>query len=617
MKNTRIGVIALSVVMLVLLVLHLQLTQEYLFFFRETLMVFYYDASIIASRYLGIGGLGLMLTHWITQFFILKYVGTIVTALLGVLSALMIWASMGTRRKAMVMLPLCMLPFIFQCHALFDIYYSYEGVVDFFLFSLFAFLYRRIADRTARRGWKVAWASLFSLLLFYVSGAVGFLLALYLLMNEIVDQQWKGWRFLIPVVLILIASGICISRGIIPRWRDAITNAAYYEPILTATNFFYTSWILVLILPLLMPLLNSLEARLKPFIILSSSFAVLVAVSVFSVYSARRNQQKMYPMIAMDHFIREHDWEGLLRLPACQSSNFLLMNRVNLALSHTGRFLDDFFHYPQVAPYSLLTDLDQLALDVEITTTLSEIYWQMDNIASADEKAFNGYEGLRYGSPINLQMLVRTSIVFGRYQVAEKLIKMLEKTLFYKDWATSQRRFLYNDKAVEADPEYGEKRKSLPKGTREFIQAKGPYYDLLQTIRTNPKARAAKDYAIGYLLLANDMPHINAFIEEFYGTPVMPTMPLRLQEAAVATHETDLDWCRSHGVDDKVIRNYQTLRQALVLSQTTGTSPQAILDQWRDTYWYYLLVTSPNVANIRAAQQQRQQAARQNQMSAH
>ena len=619
MKKSKLLTIAILVVMLILFGIHLQQTQEYLFFFREKLMVFYNDASIIAQRYLGVGGLGLMLTHWLTQFFILDYVGAIITALLGVLSAYMLWVSMPRSKRPVIMLPLFILPFVFQCHALFDIYYSYQGVVAFFLFSLFALGYRLLADRTSNPNLNILWASILTLLLFYIGGAVGFLLAIYIFVIELIDKPLQSWRLLIPVLIILIVSAICISRGVLPLWRNAITNESYYEPILQATNFFYTSWVLAVVLPLLAPLFISFESKMKAILVVVCSVVMLGIVCAFSVYSADRNQQKMYPMIAMDHYINEHDWEGLLNTPYCQSSNFILMNRVNLALSHTGRFLDDFFKYPQIAPYSILTELKELALDVEIITTLSEIFWQMDNIASADEKAFNSYEGLRYGSPSNLQMLVRTSLVFGRYQHAEKYIKMLEKTTFYKKWATSQRRFLYNDKAVEADPEYGSKRKSLPVGTREFIQAQGPYYDLLVTIRTNPKAVAARDYAIGYLLLANDIPHINAFIEEFYGTEVMPKMPLRLQEAAVAANETNLNWCREHGVEESVIDKYQQLRRELLQSRQTGNKVPNALIQNRYTYWYYLLVTSPNMAKMREelARRAQKQKADEASMSAH
>ena len=94
-------------------------------------------------------------------------------------------------------------------------------------------------------------------------------------------------------------------------------------------------------------------------------------------------------------------------------------------------------------------------------------------------------------------------------------------------------RYLYNEELINNDPEYGAKRRSLPDNCEEFTQSRGAYADLLLTIRTNPKAIAARDYAIGYLLLANDSPHINAFADEFYGTELMPKTPQRLQEAMV------------------------------------------------------------------------------------
>lgn len=569
-------------------------------------MVFYYDTSIIAARYLGIGGLGLMLTHWLTQFFVLDYAGAIITAVLGILATWMLWRSIPQRSSSIMLLPLCVLPVIFECHALFDVYYAYQGVVAYFLFTLFALICRLIADNLKNSWIVVACDTVLSLLLFYVAGAVATLLAAYLFVVEIVEHPRQCWRMLPPLAVILLAAAFSVSRAYLPLYRFALDNGAYYEPILEITNFFRTPWVLALVLPLISPLLQSLEVKMKPWIAFACSFVLIIALSGFARISAERNQQKMYSMLTLDHYVIKHDWKGLLASPYSQLSNYLLMNRVNLALSHEGRLLDDFYHYQQIAPYSLMTDLEQLSLDVEITYTTCEIYYQMDNIASADEKAFNSYEGLRYGSPSNLQMLVRTSLIFGRYAVAEKYIKLLEKTWYYADWAKSQRKFLYCDEAVNADPEYGAKRKSLlPLGSRVFIQAQGPYFDLLSTIRVNPKATAVRDYAIGYLLLANDIPHINAFADEFYGTAVMPKTPLRLQEALVAANETNLDYCRAHGVEEQTIQSYQQLKQALNVAKMSGSTDA--LSPWRDTYWYYLLVTSPNVARLRDQMKQQQE----------
>lgn len=585
--------------MAILLGIHLQRTQEFLFFFREKLMVFYYNTDIIWARYHGVGGIGLLISHWLTQFFVYKYVGAVVTSILGVASAALLWMGLPKSTRSVIVLPLCLFPIIFQCDALFDVYYYYYGIVAFFLFALFTFCYRCIYDCTESDNLRLIAATLLSFVLFYIGGAVGFLLSLYIFIVEVLERIKSSWKFIFPVAIIAMVGGYCVSNAYLPRYRDVFTNGAYYEPIIEPSNFFHTSWIIVLIVALIAPLCNMLEKRLKTKLYYACPIVIIALLSLFSINSAKRNQQKMYAMIAMDHYITSQDTKGLLASPYCNNSNFIMMNRVNYALAREGRLLDDFFHYHQLAPNSLMHNLKDLALDVEITSTVSEFYYIMDNIASADERAFNSYEGLRYGSPNNLQMLVRTSLIFGRYQIAEKFIKMLEETMYYKDWATAQRKFLYNDEAVLADPEYGNKRRSLPTDTREFVQAHGPFADLLLTIRTNPKATVARDYAIAYLLLANDIPHINAFINEFYGTEVLPKVPLRLQEAVLAANETDLDFCRAHGVEESTIEEYRLLKSTMLQARNTNAKAEKTLARWRHTYWYYLLITSPNFAKMR------------------
>lgn len=595
--NKRLSYILIPL-MAILLALHLQHVQQYLFFFREQLMVFFFDSSIIAERYLGVAGPAQMLSHFMVQFFKIPYVGAIVTALIGILSAVLLWKSVRRISRSVLLLPLAILPVIFICDGLFDVYYDYVGLVAYFLCTLFLYIDQWIARRISDNA-RLLSTSLLALLLFWIAGAVAILFAVIAFVIELVAEPRKCWRLLLPILVVLIAGAIGVKTSLVPGYRYAFQNGAYYEPILKPTNFYHTPWILAALLPLFAPLAHYAASKIRPLWLCVCSLVLLIAVSAFAVRSADRNQQKMYPMIAMDHFIVTHDWEGLLNSPYTKSGNFLLMNRLNLALSHEGKLLDKFFDYPQVGPYSILTELKQLSLDVEITTTLSEIFYQMDNVASAMEKAFNTVEGLRYGSPSNLQMLVRTNIIFGAYPLAEKYIRLLEKTLFYDDWATDQRRFLNNEEAINADPEYSAKRKSLPADCEEFTQARGAYADLLLTIRTNPKAIAARDYAIGYLLLANDTPHINAFVDEFYGTELMPETPQRLQEAIVAANEKDLDYCRARGVTEKTIKQYQQLKQLMVDARHTNQDIGPTLHkQYGKTYWYYLLVTSPQIAKL-------------------
>lgn len=61
--------------------------------------------------------------------------------------------------------------------------------------------------------------------------------------------------------------------------------------------------------------------------------------------------------------------------------------------------------------------------------------------------------------------------------MAEKYISILERTLFYKGWATSMRVFLGNEEAVKADQEMGMMYASLPL-TDEYARLDGIVGDM-------------------------------------------------------------------------------------------------------------------------------------------
>ena len=69
----------------------------------------------------------------------------------------------------------------------------------------------------------------------------------------------------------------------------------------------------------------------------------------------------------------------------------------------------------------------------------------MGDLSSAQKFAFEGYVSSVDGNPRLLQRLVQTNILTGAYAVAEKYIRILEQTLFYKEWAAEWRKYLYRD----------------------------------------------------------------------------------------------------------------------------------------------------------------------------
>ena len=84
----------------------------------------------------------------------------------------------------------------------------------------------------------------------------------------------------------------------------------------------------------------------------------------------------------------------------------------------------------------------------------------------------------------------------------------------------------------------------------------------------------------------------------------MQKTPLRLQEAYLAANEKDLDLCRAHGVEEKTIKEYQRLKKVMLDARSSLLNPAPMMQEWRYTYWYYLLITSPHLARMRDEMQQ-------------
>ena len=224
MRQHRLLFIVSFLLMSVLLVWHLQDTQQYLFAFREQLMVFYNHLSIVMQRYSGIGGFSLMSAHFLTQFFRFSFIGAVVTATLGILSTVCLWRSLPRRYPTLLAFALCILPVIFQCHSLFDVYYSYQGLVAYTLFTVFVFLQQKLSCRFDDSNKILLIGCLLALVLFYLAGAVAFLFSLYIFIISMIDNPRSSWRMLLPILLVVMLGGFRINYAWLPTWRYVVTN---------------------------------------------------------------------------------------------------------------------------------------------------------------------------------------------------------------------------------------------------------------------------------------------------------------------------------------------------------------------------------------------------------
>lgn len=566
---------------------YLESTQKFIFFYREQQQMFLFDADYYKSMLFSAGGFVLMVAQYLIQFFCIPFIGSFTTALITVFSIYLIWCTLKKVSNRIELFPLCIIPSLFQAVALTNVFYQYQGIIAMLLTVLFLYIYSA-TERWNYYG-RVALGIALSVMLYLLAGSTALLFALCIFLLDIVRNARNKFLSSIPL-LIIICIGVCfVSTGVLSDYRHAFMPDFYYEFRLTAGLFYSVAWLMLPLCIVAFYFGKLLKDIRKP---IFQSIACIVAVCIITtIYLPMANSRikpNEYKILELNHYTVMEDWDKLLI--ACSNSdatNYLTLNYRNLALSKKGMLVDHLFEYPQAGPASLTVDNNKAK---DVSQLLSYICYQMGNISGAQYLAFETNVGTESSyNPTMIKMLVETNLIFGAYPVAEKYIALLEQTWQYNDWATARRRFLNNDKAVNADPILGTKRKDIP--LREnFVFLKGAFLDLNDIIEANPTDKAAVEYAEAYLLLAKDMDSIKQFAERYKETPIIKFLSVPMQEALISVYESNPDYCRQYGVTQETLNRYQDYKQKFLSYRYQGKDPQsALMGEYGNSYWYYLM----------------------------
>jgi hypothetical protein len=214
-----------------------------------------------------------------------------------------------------------------------------------------------------------------------------------------------------------------------------------------------------------------------------------------------------YELIDYDYLVRTHQWQRIIeRAGKRQASSPMSVSCVNLALAMQGQLCDRLFEFYQNGAEGLFPTFTR---DMTSPLPTAEAFYQLGMVNDAERYAFEAQEAIpNYRKSGRLtRRIAQCEIINGNYGVAAKYLRMLESSLFYRQWAKSQERFLYNSAAVKADPEYGRlgdiriKRHDYLFSDQEMDQMLG----LLLVDNKKYDNRMAYEYLIAYELLQRDL----------------------------------------------------------------------------------------------------------------
>jgi len=268
------------------------------------------------------------------------------------------------------------------------------------------------------------------------------------------------------------------------------------------------------------------------------------------------------------------------------STNSLTIFLNNIALCERDKLNDMLFHFLQSPEGNTL--FLKWEMYGEVLKRGGYFYYTIGMVNEAHRWAFENMV-MRGHSPENVKMLIRTYLINGNYDVASKYIAILQKSLCYRKEAKAFERLLFNDAAIEANQELGEKRNNRLE-VDFFSITDDPYVNIERILANDSFNKKAFEYKLAFMLLAKDYQGIRDDLPklESFGFTRIPT---HIEEAAMVL--SLLDSGKAPELGKLQINPNTALRwnQYLTLLKQFGNDPKraepALRRQFGNSYWYY------------------------------
>lgn len=477
--------------------------------FQEQYQMFLFDTGYFLERIVLPGGLADYISEFLVQFYYMPVLGGAIIALLlmGIQTA--VWGLMkqyGARHDFPGYL-LSFLPSIALWCAMGD-----QNVLLSFVVALFgALVIGWIHNRFHNRLVKVVFELVSTALVYWLLGPVVFLYAVLMIGDTLKNAKQKGNVFsgigYSAVILILTVAWILLTTQTLqyPLYRIfAGLNYYRYPGAISPLPFVVMVWAVVI------PFLGMIPCRQKSLQKLQQSKVVIVLsyvlVIVASWFGIKASFDEMtYELIDYDFLVRTEQWDKIIEKAEKKPATTPLgVSCVNLALSQKGMLADRLFEFYQNGGEGLFPTFTR---DMISPVSTAEIFFRLGMVNDAERYMFEAQEAIpNYRKSARLtRRIIECDIINGNYKVAAKLLRRLQKTLFYSNWANQTMALLGNEKAINRHPIYGKLRKYREK-KQDFLFSDREMDQMLGLLFLNDNHnKMAYEYLMCYELLQRDM----------------------------------------------------------------------------------------------------------------
>ena len=560
--------------------------------YQEQYQMFLFDTDYFLERIVLPGGLADYISEFLVQFYYMPALGGAIIGLLlmGIQAA--VWGLMrqyGAKHD----FPGYLLSFV-PSIALWCAMGDQNVLLSFGVALLGALTMGWIHNRFHNRLVKVVFELVSTALVYWCLGPVVYVYAVLLIGDTLKKGYEKGNLF----------SAVGYSAGIVVltiAWMLLTTQTLQYPlgRLFAGLNYYrypgvtFLMIYIVMALSALVPFLGmvstsnvKLQKLQQSKWVLAVSYVVVIVASVFGIKASF--DELTYEQIDYDFLVRTEQWNKIIEKAEKKPTTTPLgVSCVNLALSQTGQLPDRLFEFYQNGGEGLFPAFNR---DMTSPVPTSEVFYRLGMVNDAERFMFEAQEAIpnhRKSSRLT-RRIAECELINGNYKVAAKLLRRLEKTIFYSDWAERTMALLGNEKAINSHPIYGKLRKYREK-KQDFLYSDREMDQMLGLLFLNDKTnKMAYEYLMCYELLQRDF---NKFMQyyplgRFVG---YDHIPRSFQEILIE------QWMKTHNdprtipysVDAQTVNNTLNFIQIYIQNPK---DPQLSQPPYVTNAWHYMVI---------------------------
>ena len=566
--------------------------------FQEQYQMFLFDTNYFLERIVLPGGLADYISEFLVQFYYMPVLGGTIIALLLMSIQAISWGLMkqyGAKHDFPGYL-LSFLPSIALWCAMGD-----QNILLSFVVALFgALVMGWIHNRFHNRLVKVVFELVSTALVYWFLGPVVFLYAALMIGDTLKNAQQKdsilsgiGYS---ACILVLTIAWILLSTQSLqyPMYRIfAGLNYYRYPGAVSPLPFVVMVWAVVIPFLGMIPChRKSLQKLQQSKVVIVLSYVLVIVASWFGIKASF--DEMTYDLIDYDFLVRTEQWDKIIeKAEKKPATTPLSVSCVNLALSQKGMLADRLFEFYQNGGEGLFPTFTR---DMISPVSTAEIFFRLGMVNDAERYMFEAQEAIpNYRKSARLtRRIIECEIINGNYKVAAKLLRRLQKTLFYSNWANQMMALLGNEKAINRHPIYGKLRKYREK-KQDFLFSDREMDQMLGLLFLNDNHnRMAYEYLMCYELLQRDMEKFMQYypLGRFVG---YDHIPRTFQEILIG------NWMKTHS-DPRTIpysvdaQNVNNTLNFIQLYMQNPKNPQLDQQPYVSNAWHYVMVQGADEA---------------------